>query len=476
MASNRVTFGEWLPDQPGVIGALTTAKNCYPRAVGYGPFPQEVNYSADASQDINNVVAARATDGTTRVFAGGSTKLFRLDSGDLSLDDVSATTYTSSTRWRFTQFGNKLIAGNEANTLQAYDLTSTGNFANLASDAPKAKFVTVVRDFVVTGFQTSYPFRVQWSGINNETTWAASGTTQADFQDIPDGGNIQGVTGGEFGLILLERSLVRMSYVGTPLIFQFDNIARNLGCFEPNSVIQYQGITYFLGDDGFYACNGQNIVNIGAEKVNRYFFNTARESEFGSMSAAVDPSKNLIIWGYACTDLTYRLLIYHIPTKRWSYADTGVDRVASSSTPTVTLESLDTFSASIDALQTPLDSQVWLGGKLQLAGVTGAKIITFSGAAKTAQIDTSDIETGQNQSMITMVKPIVDNGSASIAVTSRQRLNEVVSFSAVTAASSENRVGVRSYGRYHRVRTQPSGDNWSSAIGMDIEIQAAGTR
>ncbi len=476
MAITRVTFGEWLPDQPGVIGALTTAKNCYPRAVGYGPFPQEVNYSADASQDINNVVAARATDGTTRVFAGGSTKLFRLDSGDLSLDDVSATTYTSSTRWRFTQFGNKLIAGNEANTLQAYDLTSTGNFANLASDAPKAKFVTVVRDFVVTGFQTSYPFRVQWSGINNETTWAASGTTQADFQDIPDGGNIQGVTGGEFGLILLERSLVRMSYVGTPLIFQFDNIARNLGCFEPNSVIQYQGITYFLGDDGFYACNGQNIVNIGAEKVNRYFFNTARESEFGSMSAAVDPSKNLIIWGYACTDLTYRLLIYHIPTKRWSYADTGVDRVASSSTPTVTLESLDTFSASIDALQTPLDSQVWLGGKLQLAGVTGAKIITFSGAAKTAQIDTSDIETGQNQSMITMVKPIVDNGSASIAVTSRQRLNEVVSFSAVTAASSENRVGVRSYGRYHRVRTQPSGDNWSSAIGMDIEIQAAGTR
>lgn len=26
MATTRVTFGEWLPDQPGVIGALTTAK------------------------------------------------------------------------------------------------------------------------------------------------------------------------------------------------------------------------------------------------------------------------------------------------------------------------------------------------------------------------------------------------------------------------------------------------------------------
>ena len=476
MATTRVTFGEWLPDQPGVVGALTTAKNCYPRAVGYGPFPEETNYSADASANLNNVVAARGTNGGTTIFASSNTKLFRLDAGDLSLDDVSATTYTSSTRWRFTQFGNKLIAGNEANTLQAYDLTTTSNFANLASDAPKAKFLTVVRDFVVTGYQTAYPFRAQWSGINNETTWAASGTTQADFQDIPDGGNIQGITGGEFGLILLERSIVRMSYVGTPLIFQFDNISRNLGCYEPNSVIQWQGITYFLSDDGFYACNGQQIENIGAEKVNRYFFSTVRESNFDDMSAAIDPTKNLVIWGYPCTDLTYRLLIYHIPTKRWSYADTGVNRVASSSTPSVTLEGLDTFSASIDALETPLDSRVWLGGKLQFAGVSGAKIITFSGASKTATIDTSDIGVDQNQSMITLVKPLVDNGSGSVAVDSRLVLSEQVSFPAVTAASSENRVGVRSYGRYHRVRLQPSGNNWSAAIGVDIEIQGAGTR
>jgi hypothetical protein len=392
------------------------------------------------------------------------------------MDDVSATTYTNAVSWKFTQFGNKLIAATEAHTLQAYDLTTTGSFTNLASDAPKARFVSVVRDFVVSGYQTSYQNRVQWSGINNETTWASSGTTQADFQDIPDGGRVQGITGGEFGLVLMDRSLYRMSYVGTPLIFQFDNISRNLGCLESNSVIQWQGVTYFLSNDGFYACDGQNVVNIGAEKVNRYFFNTARISVLDQMSTAVDPVKNLVMFGYPCTDLTYRILMYHVPTKRWAYADTAVDRIASSSTPGVTLEGLDSFSASIDALQTPLDSRLWVGGDLQLAGTKATKIITFTGPPKTALIDTSDIETGANQSMITMVKPIVDNGSASIAVTSRQRLNEVVSFSAVTAASSENRVGVRSYGRYHRVRTQPSGDNWSSAIGMDIEIQVAGTR
>jgi hypothetical protein len=476
MAINRVTFGEWLPDQPGVIGALTTAKNCYPRAVGYGPFPQETDYSGNATQDLNNVVAAKSTAGGTSIFAASTSKLFKLNGTTLTFDDVSGTTYSNVERFRFAQFGSRLIAASETNTLQGYDLNSATTFSNLAIDAPKAKYVTVVRDFVVTGYQSTYPFRTQWSGINNETTWTASGTTQADFQDIPDGGVIQGVTGGEFGLILLERGIVRMSYVGTPLIFQFDNISRNLGCYEPNSTIQYQGVTYFLADDGFYACNGQQIEPIGAEKVNRYFFNSLKESDIAKMSTALDPSKSLVIWGYPTLDATYRLLVYHVPTKRWSYVETAVDRVASSSTPGVTLEGLDAYSASIDALETPLDSRVWFGGKLQLAGVTARKIITFSGAPKTTLIDTSDIETEMTQSMITMVKPIVDNGSASIAIDSRLTLDEQTSFPAVTAANSENRVGVRSYGRYHRVRTQPSGANWSSAIGVDVEIQAAGTR
>ena len=476
MAITRVTFGEWLPDQPGVIGALTTAKNCYPRAVGYGPFPTEEDYSDSAAQNLTNVVAARDVAGTTKVFASGTTRLYILDSSDFSLDDVSATTYTNATMWKFTQFGNKVIGASEAHTMQAYDLTTTANFANLSSDAPKAKFVTVVRDFVVTGYQTDNPTRVQWSGINNEATWAVSATTQADFQNIPDGGRVQGVTGGEFGIVLMDRSIYRMSYVGTPLIFQFDNISRNLGCFESNSVIQWQGITYFLSDDGFYACDGQQIVNIGAEKVNRYFFTTLREAELDLMSVAVDPSKNLVMWGYSSTDLTYRILMYHVPTKRWAYADSTVNRIASSSTPAVTLDGLDNFSASLDALQTPLDSRLWLGGKLQLAGVTGAKIITFTGPAKTALIDTADISADQNQSMITLVKPIVDDGTGSVAIDSRLVLNEQVNFPSVTAANSENRVGVRSYGRYHRVRLEPSGNNWSSAIGVDVEIQQAGTR
>lgn len=475
MATNRVTLGEWLPDQPGVVGALTNAKNVYPRQVGYGPFPAEENYSNNADQALNSVFAAVGTDGNTNVFAGGNTKLFKLDGSTLDLDDVSATTYSSTQVWKFTQFGNVVIAANGVNTLQAYNLTTTGNFANLSSDAPKSKFVTVVRDFVVGAHNPDQKFRVNWSGIGDETVWTTTSTSQSDFQDIPDGGAIQGITGGEFGLVLLERSIVRMSYVGTPLIFQFDNIARNIGCFEPNSVVQWQGVTYFLADDGFYACNGQQVIPIGAEKVNRYFFDNSEESLFSSMSAAIDPVKNLVIWGFKSTNDDYRLLIYSITTKRWSYAATNVSGIATSAVPGVTLEGLDTYSASIDALQTSLDSRLWLGGKVNLVGFSSNKIVTFSGPSKTATIDTSDLETTYNKSMITLARPIVDSGSGSVAIASRQLLSEQPTFGSYTPADLEGRVGLRSLGRFHRLSLQPSG-NWTSAIAVDIEIQQAGMR
>jgi len=122
MGTNRITFGEWLPDQPGVIGALTTAKNCFPKAVGYGAFPQEVDYSDPAPQDLTNAVAAKNSAGNVTIYASGTTRLFKLNTSTFAFDDISATTYSGTTGWKFTQFGTSLIAANESNTMQYIDV------------------------------------------------------------------------------------------------------------------------------------------------------------------------------------------------------------------------------------------------------------------------------------------------------------------------------------------------------------------
>jgi hypothetical protein len=482
MANQRISFGEWLPDQPSVTGALMKAENVYSRAIGYGGIPLAVDYTQAASEPLNNVVAGKNPDGSTTIFAGSQTNLYKLDSTDMSLDDVSGATYQTPVdqRWRFTQFGNRIIAANGVDKLQGWLLGTSTAWADLAADAPTARYVTVVRDFVVTGHAgSSLPFRVKWSALNDETSWTDSATTQSDYQEIPDGGSIVGVTGGEFGLILMDRSIYRMTYVGSPLVFQFDNISRNLGCYEANSIIQYQGMTFFLADDGFYMCDGQNVVSIGGEKVDRFFFNDVDEEYLFNMSAAIDPIKNLVIWAYPHKGQggnVGKLLIYNFQTKKWSSGTTDVDRVASSSSPSTTLEGLDVISASIDALGTSFDSRIWLGGKLLFAGVRGNKVVTFTGANSTATIQTGELSLENRKTAITLIQPIVDNGSCNVAVFSRDLLTTQVVFGSSTAADSENRVSVRSMGRYHRLQFTPTGANWDSIIGADVEIVPMGGR
>jgi hypothetical protein len=248
-----------------------------------------------------------------------------------------------------------------------------------------------------------------------------------------------------------------------------------LGCISNGSVAQYGNLTYFLADDGFYVCDGQNLKNIGEEKVNRYFFDVAAKGDLRlKMSSAVDPIRKLAMW---CTPLQsggYGLFVFSIPLNKWSYIETTATSIASVLTATTTLEDLDNYSASLDALTVSLDDPQWAGGNLLLAGTSGQRIITFGNSFKTASISTGDIDTGR--SIVTLAKPIVDGGSGSIAVSSRDNLAEQVEFGSSVAPDAENRVSLRSNGEYHRLKLTPTGTSWKTAVGMEFDIVKQGDR
>jgi len=240
------------------------------------------------------------------------------------------------------------------------------------------------------------------------------------------------------------------------------------------SIAQYQGITFFLSDDGFYMCDGQQVVSIGSEKVDRFFIDDASESDYGSMSAAVDPIRKLVIWNYVAIDGNRKLIIYNFATKKWTYADSRTDYLSEASSTAVTLEQLDSINASIDALTTSLDSRLYVGGKYFLGGTLGYKVYTYTGSNASGQIATGDIDLG-GQSVVTLARPQVDAGSATIAVASRQLLSQDVTFGDAVAADSENRVSLRSSGRYHRLQLVPTG-NWTNAVAIDVDVTGQGVR
>ena len=479
MPTQRITLGEWMPDQSGITGALTDAKNVVSQAIGYGPFPSAVAFSASAAEDLVSLYAAKNPDSTTQLFAAGASKIYKSDGVGALTQVKSGMTTGINDKVRFTQFGKTVITTNNADKLQAWTLGTSTSFADLSATAPIAKYITVVRDFVVVAntYESSEQkqYRVRWSAINDETDWTENVNTQSDYQDIPDGGQIMGIRGGEFGLVLLERSISRMSYVGTPFIFQFDNISRNKGCMVAGSIAQYQGITFFLSDDGFYMCDGQNVTPIGNEKVDRYFIDDASESDYNLMSSAVDPIRKLVIWNYVAIDGSRKLMIYNFSTKKWTHADAGTEYISEASTTAVTLEQLDSINSSIDGLTTSLDSRLYVGGKYFLGGTLGAKIYTYTGSSLTGQISTGDIDLG-GTSVVTLARPQVDNGSATIAIASRKLLSEQVTYGTATAADSENRVSLRSSGRYHRLQLVPTGADWVNAVAIDVDVVGQGIR
>ena len=472
MAQTKIVFAEWLPDQPGVTGALTEAKNCIPVTNGYEPMQSEADLSGSAGQTLLTTFAGKYAQVST-LFAAGASQIFKYNNSTRALEAMTTTGYTDVVSWDVVQFGAVMLAANGLDKIQSVELNTSDFFADVAAAAPAAKYITVVRDFVVAANVTSFENKVYWSDINDETNWTPSATSQSDSQVIADGGDIMGLAGGEYGLVLLEKAIYRMSYIGSPLFFQFDAISRGIGCLSNGSIVQYNGLTYFLSNDGFYVSDGQTVKSISAGKVDKWFFDNADPNSFNLMSSSVDPVKRLIAWCFSNVFASKLILIYSIDTGKWSYVETTATAVAIVITPPVTLEGLDLYNTSIDALPVSLDARQWAGGDPLFAGVSGQKIITFGGANKTASIVTGDIDIGR--SVITLARPLVDGGSASVAVSARSNLSDAISYTTPVAADTEGRAPLRSAGRYMRVQTIPSG-SWSTCVGVNIDITQQGGR
>ena len=475
-------MGEWAPDLPSTTGTesnnLADARNVYANNVGYSPFPTPVDISPEADQNLTAVYAGK-NNALVQIFAGSDNKLYKVynEDGETKITDVSRdeSVYSSSDdSWHFEQFGKRVLACKNNNIIQQWTLGSSSRFDNL-TQAPTAKCMTIVRDFVVAGNIDAgdKPNLVKWSDLNNEENWTPGPQSQADSQYIADGGSIQNITGGEVGIIFLENAVYRMSYVGSPLFFQFDKISTT-GCFEGKSCIEDNGTSYYLSNDGFYMTDGNTVQSIGTNKVDEWFLQNADLKELPTMSTTVHPIYKLVIWNYADNFGKRQNLIYHIESGRWSRTETEANCVGNLATTGTDLDELGVLYPSIDTdVPAPLDDRIWMGGKYVFAGAKGKKVVSFTGICEDPRLETLDIEDGY-QSVLTQARPIIDNGQANVSVASRQALNDTIEFGPVSVPY-ENRNNIRSGGRYHRLRIEPVG-NWTTAIATDLDINPSGQR
>jgi hypothetical protein len=487
----QIPFGEWLPDQPEFNNpGANVANNVYFARQSYKRFPSLVNYSSnDISTDSRGAGSFRDNSNTVFNFVANNTDIYQLDGGTFT-SRKSGLTGTNTDYWTFTQFGNYVIASNGVDAPQYYLMGTSTNFADLSSIAtsgtvPTFKVSGVVRDFLVTGNHTNASNRIQWSGINDIATWE-SGTKQSDLQDLPgSGGEIVHITSGEISYIFRQNQIVRMDYVGGATVFRLSVISPNRGAVKGRTVCQDNRRVFFYADDGFFEINGDQVIPIGAEKVNRFFDTDLNKAFADRICAAVDPFNQLALWLYPSasntantTGICDKILIYNYATQKWSTADANASTIFSQFVGAYTVELMDIISENLDQINIALDTDFWSGGQLLLGAIdNNYKAAIFSGTANEGEIETSELELFPGlRSNITGIRPIVDT-TATVTLKTRDRLADTVTESSSVSMNSTGINPVRQSGRYIKVNVKtPSGTVWSDAQGIDLIASRGGLR
>ena len=162
---------------------------------------------------------------------------------------------------------------------------------------------------------------VMWSVPGDPTDFTGSGAGAANItgQKIVRGMQLRGGPGNApSGLFWSADSLIRASFVGGNSIFQFDTISAQTSILGANTVIEYDGIFYWIGTDRFLMFNGV-VREIPNDMNQNYFFDGLNARYRQKVFAFKVPRYGEIWWCYPRGDATEpsHAVIYNVRENCW---------------------------------------------------------------------------------------------------------------------------------------------------------------
>lgn len=486
-------FGELSPDRADLDQGLIDIRNAIPGPSGYVPWYELLPVTSALSNRPRGAIQARDQSDTVYQYSGDSTKLYQNVDGTWT-DKSKVGGYNTATNdnWEFAAWKNKILAVN-GHVDNPQSITFGGAiFADLTT-ALQAKHIAVVRDFVVMGNTEDasdgvVPSRVRWSAFGDETSWTVSPSTLADYQDLKVN-KVERIFGGEYGVIFQNDRTWRMTFVGAPAVWQFDEVIPGIGAIAPGACAQDGETIYFLSSKGFFALEqGSQATPIGVNKVDQFIRTDLDLSYVHRMSAVADPFSKRVFWAYPGTGNTAgrpnRIICYDRVRDRWAlieqeteliWAGGGTGRSLDASATTGDPDDLDDM-----ATESSFDDPQWVGGAPFLAAFdTAFASGGFQGAIREAILTTKEFMlTPEARTQLNGFRALVQGGSVTAEVGTRNSLADDVTYGDVLTARSEQRFTTRANARYHRFRLTLS-DEWEHAIGLEIgsnDVRSGGLR
>jgi hypothetical protein len=478
----KIPFGPFEPDKsqfdpsasPDVVNAL-------PVVSGWGPMPGLMTLSEALPAACLGACFVRTSTGTLKTIAATATGIYELNNTDYSWTDITGTSgpYNADERWSFTRFGDLLIIHQINDPIQVYDINSGGDVTDLGGTPPNAKYSWVAGDFLVLGNLTGTAGErtVRWSGYNDPEAWVL-GEKGADFQELPEGGEIVAGFGDRGGFYVIQRE--GMQYfpfaLETGYTFARTVLNPNQGSVSARSVVNIgSGQFFYLSEDGFFS--GANRRPIGAERVDKWFMSQLDAAYIQDVQGSADPYEKMVWWSYKSQSGARKMLGYDWQLDRWCRSDLSIGDVIPLVTLGVTWDALDDLYDSIEDAAASFDSRLFLGGRPTLATFDDQNRLSFFAGVNLEAV----FKTGYAQ-MDSLSRAFVNGCRVTTDANSLTVLDTVKDYHGATATdsatSSMNRAGLvptRVDGRLHRFTvTVPEGADWSILSDIDVNAQPSG--
>lgn len=464
-------FTGFAPDvDPTTEGVITNCSQLIPTLNGMAGAPALIDAQIAAlTGDCIGAASITLLDGSRKVVAGDADYLYVLATN--AWTDISrATVYTTAAgdRWRFAQFGNAIVAANNADLIQ---VATSGNFANIA-DAPKAKYLVTAAGFVVAfGINDarvggSRPDAWWCSGLYDHATWTPAPANLAEFGYLMDTpGAITGAKRFGNAIIAYKANAIYIGeFVDSTVVWRWNAVQGEIGAVANDCIVDAGTSHLFIGTDDFYLFNGAQPVAIGSP-VREWFFKTADEEFLCNTIGVFDRKNNRVWWFFSAKGNNGALtdaLVYHLKANKWGYAKYSAQTIFQYITPDLTYDAWPPGAATTydNIPDVTYDSVTFNPGGSVISLVAGdKKIYTLDGVSASASITTGEFGSDEQYSTLTGVIPRFLSRPTTSSMThyTKEYLDGDESNNG-SADLSGNRYDALWSGRHHNVRFDFTGD------------------
>lgn len=423
-----------------VTGSSSGATGTYSATVVYWDDDVQVeDGSTGATADMvgGPSFAGNVDSGATRAF-GESTYGTSVWGGSDSL----YATVIDATTWTLDLWGEDLVACPREGGIYTLDTSAwvgdSSTNMTLISGAPSDALGIFMnsdnRTLIAYGAHdgsASDPLNIRWCDEENFTDWTATPDNSAGSIRCEDGSFIIGRMPARGGhLISTDTAIYLFRYIGRPFYFGLNKIAVQSTLIGPHASAELDGVTYWMGRDGFHYYNG-TVLPLPCD-VHNYVFDRLNTVQSFKVVCATLREFDEVWWFYASTGSSEidSYVAYNAVEQTWHIGDKA-------------------RTAAMDA-----SVVIAYAAACEADGTINAEEFgsTDNGASITYDLTTSELEIGDGTGFLQARKLIPDydriEGSHEVTIKTRgwpARTQRTKGPYAVTAATED--ISVRARGR-----------------------------